>query len=51
MYNVQQKLKKCKHKLIEWRKLDKENSGSEIEIIKNEMESKQLQEGDRDWIR
>lgn len=43
MFRVQKKLKLCKQKFIKWRKEEKENSRTEIELIQKEMESMQQQ--------
>lgn len=41
MFSVQKKLKFCKQKFIKWRKEEKENSRTEIELIQKAMESMQ----------
>lgn len=48
MFKVKQKLKWCKHSFIKWRKEKHYNARKEIEIIQQEIEQMQIQEGNRD---
>lgn len=48
IFRVQQKLKQCKVRFIEWRKSHKSNAREEIDRIQKEMEAMQQQEGGRD---
>lgn len=51
MFRLQQKLKRCKVKCIEWRKRRKLNFREEIELIQKEMESMQELGGESNWPR
>lgn len=51
MFRVQQKLKLCKIRFLEWRKTHNNNSRAEIDRIQREMVAMQKQEGSRDWTR
>lgn len=49
MFKVQQKLKHCKIKFIEWRKARGRNAKVDIELIQKEMDAMQTVGGRRDW--